>query len=263
MERTVQDVIDAVISAVPGAPFPKTVDVIKAGDPRQVVKSAATTFMPTYEVIEQAIRNKIDLIISHEPLYYYHQDETSWLAGDPIYEAKRRLIDEHRIAIWRLHDCVHRIEPDYTVVGLIKALGWTSYVLPGQPAVCRLPPRSLRELAGDIKARLGLAVVRVAGSDEMTCGRIGLQTGARGGQKQIEALRGLELDAVVCGEINEWETAEYIRDAVRMGFSKAVIEIGHSASEEDGMREIIPWLQTLLPGLPITFIPSGGFLRVL
>ena len=263
MKRTVQDVIDAIISAVPGAPFPKTVDVIKAGDPRQEVKAVATAFMPTYEVIEHAVRNKIDLIISHEPLFYYHQDETSWLAGDPVYEAKRRLIDEHRIAIWRLHDCVHRIEPDYTVVGLIKALGWTRYVLPGQPTVCRLPPRSLRDLAEEIKARLGLATVSVAGRDDMTCERLGILTGARGGQRQIEALRSLDLDAAVCGEINEWETAEYVRDAVRMGLSKAVIVIGHSASEEDGMREIIPWLQALLPGLPITFIPSGGVIRVL
>jgi len=33
MARTVQEVIEAIVAAVPGAPFPETVDTMKVGDP--------------------------------------------------------------------------------------------------------------------------------------------------------------------------------------------------------------------------------------
>ncbi len=69
------------------------------------------------------------------------------------------------------------------------------------------------------------------------------------------------LDTLVCGEINEWETNEYVRDASAAEHPKALIVIGHSISEEDGMREVIPWLQARLPEMPITFIPTGHPLR--
>jgi hypothetical protein len=37
--------------------------------------------------------------------------------------------------------------------------------------------------------------------------------------------------------------------------------LGHAASEEPGMRAIIPWLQARIPGVPITFVPTGRLLR--
>jgi putative NIF3 family GTP cyclohydrolase 1 type 2 len=45
-------------------------------------------------VIEQAIAKGANLIIVHEPTFYNHLDETAWLVHDPIYQAKRRLIDD-------------------------------------------------------------------------------------------------------------------------------------------------------------------------
>jgi putative NIF3 family GTP cyclohydrolase 1 type 2 len=43
-----------------------------------------------------------------------------------------------------------------------------------------------------------------------------------------------------------------------MGFKKGLIVIGHAASEEPGMRLIIPWLQERLPGVSIQFVPTGN-----
>lgn len=36
----------------------------------------------------------------------------------------------------------------------------------------------------------------------------------------------------VCGEINEWETNEYVSDAIRLGKNKALIVTGHAASRD-------------------------------
>jgi putative NIF3 family GTP cyclohydrolase 1 type 2 len=261
MERTVQDIINTIIADVPGAPFPETVDTLKTGDAGRKVKSVAVTFMATCEVIQRAIELGADLIITHEPTFYNHMDETDWLKVDPVYEAKRRLIDEHHLAIWRFHDYLHSLQPDPTIIGLLKALTWTTYALPDNPFVCQLPPRSLQELVLEIKSRLGLETVRVVGNMQMSCKRVGFMVGANGGRTHIEALSDLSLDVLVCGEINEWETNEYIRDAVGTGQPKALIVIGHSVSEEDGIREITPWLQERLPEMNVTFIPTGNSLH--
>jgi len=262
MKRTVQDVISTIIAAIPGAPYHDTVDTLKTGDPQQKVTAVAVTFMATYEVIEHTIQAGANLIITHEPTFYSHRDETAWLEGDPVYQAKRRLIDDNHIAIWRFHDYLHSIDPDPTTTGLLKALGWAEYAVPGKPNTCRLPTRTLGELVDGIKASLGLQTVQVVGDLQMSCSKVGISVGAIGGRVHIEAISSEALDVLVCGEINEWETSEYARDAVSTGHPRALVVTGHSASEEDGMREVLPWLQERLPGLPFHFIATGPALRM-
>jgi putative NIF3 family GTP cyclohydrolase 1 type 2 len=261
MKRTVQEVIDTIIAAVPGAPYPETVDTLKTGDPGQKVRAIATTFLASYDVIQRVIASGANLVITHEPTFYGHLDNTIWLESDPVYKAKRALIDSNHIAIWRFHDYLHSLTPDPTFTGLVKALGWSAYTLDDQPFVCQLPERTLGQLVQEIKSRLGLESVRVVGDPGMNCSRAGLVVGAPGGEMQISGMGSQALDVLICGEINEWEISEYARDAAASGLARALVVIGHSASEEDGMREIVPWLQQRLPDVPVSFIPTGPALR--
>jgi hypothetical protein len=105
--------------------------------------------------------------------------------------------------------------------------------------------------------------VRVAGPAELVCRRVGLVVGAPGGQVQIELLRRDDVDAIVCGEINEWETCEYVRDAAFFGRPKGLVVVGHANSEEQGMAYLATWLRPHLPGLPIVHVPSGDPLRTI
>src|SRR6185503_21240084 len=107
MSKTVQAVIDAIVAQVPGAPYPDTVDTLKTGDPQQMVTKIAVTFLASQQVIEQAIEQGANLIIAHEPTFYNHPDETTWLQEDPVYIAKRRRLEENQIAVWRFHDYLH------------------------------------------------------------------------------------------------------------------------------------------------------------
>src|SRR5262245_60662447 len=168
MERTIRQVIETILGAIPGAPFSETVDTLKTGDPDWKVTGIAVTFLATYNVIEAAIQNGTNLIITHEPTFYNHLDQTDWLEADPIYQAKRRLIEDNHMAIWRFHDYLHSIQPDPTIVGLLKALGWSNDALPDHPLVCKFPPRPAHELVHDMKSKLGISNVRVAGDMQMT-----------------------------------------------------------------------------------------------
>jgi putative NIF3 family GTP cyclohydrolase 1 type 2 len=259
MPLTIQQAIDAIIADVPGAPFPDTVDTVKIGDPTQPLTGIAITFLASYEVIQQAAQLGANLIITHEPTFYGHLDDTDWLKEDPVYAAKRQLIEQHNLVIWRFHDYLHSIPPDATLVGLLRELEWEPYLQ--TDFQCRIPPMTLGQLVAHLKARLGVESMRVVGDSDLRCEYVCVLPGFIGREVQIGVLGRPEVNVVIVGEIHEWETSEYARDAVSLGQSKALIVLGHAASEEPGMRAIIPWLQERIPGVPITFVPTGRLLR--
>jgi putative NIF3 family GTP cyclohydrolase 1 type 2 len=48
-----------------------------------------------------------------------------------------------------------------------------------------------------------------------------------------------------------------MRDANTAGKKKALILLGHNASEEPGMNFVAKWLGEFVTEVPIKFIPSG------
>jgi putative NIF3 family GTP cyclohydrolase 1 type 2 len=252
---TVQEVIDLLIGAAGRQGIPDTVDTIKTGDSARALAGVVTTFMANVGVIEQAIALGANLIVTHEPTFYNHRDETDWLADDPVYRAKRKLLDDHGIVTFRYHDFIHSITPDPVIQATSDQLGWTAGAVPEAPAVYRVPPSHLEELVADVKQRLGLPNVRVVGDPKQVCRRVGLLVGAPGGRRQIGFLSLNQVDAVVVGEIAEWETSEYVRDANRVGRPLALIVVGHSASEALGMKWLAGWLKPRLP-VPVDYVAA-------
>lgn len=260
---TVQQVIDLILKEIPGGPIDKTVDTLKAGDPTQEVTGIVTTMFATVGVIRKAIVQKANLIIVHEPTFYNHLDETAWLDGDSVYAFKKKLLDENKIAVWRFHDYWHRHNPDGIRMGVLTALGWKAYYNPDEPLIVTVPPMMLQKLITHVKTKLGIRNVRMIGDLSQVCKRILLMPGATGGRSHIESLEKGKPDVLICGEIAEWETSEYIRDARAMGLKPALIVLGHAQSEEPGMQWLVQWLQPKLPSLPVIHIPSENPLTTL
>jgi putative NIF3 family GTP cyclohydrolase 1 type 2 len=256
MPATIQDVISTILQAIPGAPLKETVDTFKSGDPSQEITGIVTTFLASYEVIQRGIGLGANLIITHEPTYYNHLDEVDWLDSDPVYAAKRQLIDQNDIVVWRFHDYWHRHRPDGILTGLAIALGWEDYA-GSEPRLYHIPPTTLGDLAASLKEKLGIHTVRAVGDLGMLCRRAVLLTGAAGGRRQIGLLRREDVDVSICGEINEWETSEYVRDAVAQGRQKGLIILGHANGEEAGMEWLVEWLRPRFPDIPITHVPAG------
>jgi len=258
MTLTIQQAIDSIIGAVPGAPFAKTVDKVTLGDTSQPIRGIVTTFLATHEIIEQVAKSSANLIISHETVFYNHIDEIDWLYHNAVYQNKRRLIEDNCLVIWRFHDYLHALPPDMTVVGMLRELAWEPNCRTEMLPFCPIPPMPLQDLVTYIKTKLGLEHIRVIGDLTMMCRGVAVLPGFAGKERQIHSLSQPEVDVVICGEAHEWEATEYVRDAVHMGHQKALIVLGHAASEEPGMKWIIPWLQTRVPGVPISFVPTGN-----
>ena len=115
---------------------------------------------------------------------------------------------------------------------------------------------NLLDLGRYIKDRLSLDRLLVVGDLSLMCKRAAILPGFPPAEFQIGALADPTVDVLITGEIHEWETSEYVRDATSLGIGKGLIVLGHAASEEPGLKRIIPWLEERLPEVSIVFTPT-------
>ncbi|MGA1531001.1 MAG: Nif3-like dinuclear metal center hexameric protein [Kiritimatiellia bacterium] len=233
------------------------VDIFKTGDPDQPVTGIVVTMFPSMTVLKQAVARKANFLIVHEPTFYDHLENTRRLKGNPVLEAKQAFIEKHGLVIWRFHNHMHRPQSDMIDAGVLDALGWADKVDSKAKNIVTLPERSLRELASELMQRLKASTLRVVGPPDMTLTRVGLCLGGRGFDTQQKMLRRDDVDVILVGEAVEWQLAELVRDANEFEMKKAVIWIGHNASEEAGMKHCAQWIKELVPEADITFVPSN------
>ncbi len=260
---TVGQVMDTFIKEVPNSPFPKTVDTLKSGNREMAVTGIVTTMFATIDVIRKAIALNANFIIAHEPTFYNHADDTKWLENDSVYRYKADLLEQHQLTVWRNHDYVHSLQTDGVRKGLIDQLGWQNYGDPKQDIYDLLPAVTLKALITQLKQKLNIQTLRYVGNLNQSCKKILLMPGAAGGATQIGSLSTKKPDVLVCGEISEWETAEYVRDAQAKGEQVSLVVLGHIASEEPGSAFMAQWLKTHFADLKTTHISSGNSLSFL
>ncbi|WP_241243073.1 Nif3-like dinuclear metal center hexameric protein [Paenibacillus whitsoniae] len=231
------------------------------------VTGVAVVFLATQALLEQATALGVNLVISHEGLFYCHrEDGATWLPDDPVVRRKRELLRRTGITVVRCHDRPHRCQPDTITAGLVEALGWAPQVVTHEPAaaVVAIEPMTLAQVARHVKAKLGIPYVRIAGNPELVCRRIGIAAGYRGGAGvAVPLIQAHGLDLVIAGEGPEWETPEYVRDAARQGRPLAYLALGHAESEEPGMRALAAQLRERFPGVPVHVLRDEPLFSVL
>jgi putative NIF3 family GTP cyclohydrolase 1 type 2 len=253
------EIIDR-IKAHAGIPWMKeTVDTFKSGDPDAPVTGIAVTMMATLDVLQRAAANKQNLIITHEPTFYDHQDQASEVPQgekDPVLVEKRAFIEKNHLIVWRFHDHWHRKKVDGIEAGNVRLLGWEKYQDPSNPYRFTIPETTIARLAEELREKFGISVIRVVGDRKMKVTRVAMSPGAAGAKREIGALQEPEVQVLLVGETREWETVEYVADAVTEGRQKALIILSHVPSEQPGMKDCADWLKTFVPEVPIEFVPT-------
>lgn len=256
---TARQVIERVQARV-GVPWKtETVDTFKAGDPNTTITGVAVTMMATMDVLQRAAASGHNLIITHEPTFYSHEDDPKDLPqheNDPVLAAKRKFIAEHRLVIWRFHDHWHARQPDGIDTGMARALGWEKYQDAKNPYLFAIPEITLQQLAADIAQKLQIGTLRVVGKREARIAKLALSPGASGFANETGALELPDVQLLILGETREWETVEYVADAISQGKEKALIILGHIPSEQAGMEECTRWIKGFVSDVPIDFIPA-------
>lgn len=226
-----------------------------------------TTCFASADVIRQAHARGANLIICHEALFWNHGDHTCWLANNKTFAAKRALLDEYGITVWRLHDHIHSGAPengrlvDSIFMGLADKLGWRDYVTgnPDCPMNFTIPETTAGELARFLVARLGLNGTRIVGDADARVRTVKVPMHLIGQfDNETTAAMDAGVDCLVTMEATDFTTSEYVRDSAQLGLGKAIICIGHFNVEEPGMEYMLRWLpEASGVDVPMSFVASG------
>ncbi len=255
--KSASEITETIIKNTGSDIIPNTVDVFKEGNPETQVKGIITCMFATMDILKQAVAKDCNFIIVHEPLYYNHLDDTTGLVNDQVYQEKRNFINSHKLVIWRFHDYIHSIKPDAILTGLVCKLGWEKYeMIKNTTNQFIIPATTLKGLLKSLKQKFPKSTFNVVGNPEMKLSKVGLAPGAPGGGEHLSILTDPNVDVLITGEAPQWETYEYVRDAVDFGKHKAVIFIGHIASEQSGMEYGAEWMRKFITDIPVYFIEN-------
>jgi putative NIF3 family GTP cyclohydrolase 1 type 2 len=255
--NTAAQVIETIIKNTGGVQISNTVDVIKEGNPETEIKGVITCMFATMDVLKQAVARNCNLIIVHEPLYYNHLDATGQFKNDSVFLQKKKFINDNNLVIWRFHDYIHSMKPDCIEAGMVLKLGWQKFLVNGTTNQFVFPETTLEELCKNLKLIFPKNAFYVVGKPFMKLTNVKLAVGAPGSGMHVRLLEDKNTDVVVAGEAQQWETYEYVRDAVDQGRNKAIIFLGHISSEEAGMEYCAGWLRSFVKDIPVFFIESG------
>jgi putative NIF3 family GTP cyclohydrolase 1 type 2 len=233
---------------------PSNFDGFHLGNPDTMVTGIATTFQPTLSVLQRAAASGKNFVVCHESTWWDGFDPYESLVNDPVCQAKVRFGEEHKMAVWRIHDHWHRRKPDPIFVGLAAKLGWAEYYdAVNRPRHYTIPEMSLEQVGRHIQSRLGTRNVVVVGPRDLMVKTVG--DCAHVLSSVLPSLR--LYDVALVGETPQHDTFEYLRDALALGERKGVVMISHEGLEEWGMELCAQWLKPLVPEVPVDWIPTG------
>jgi putative NIF3 family GTP cyclohydrolase 1 type 2 len=266
---TAQQVADRIRNNIGVGWKTDTVDAFKAGDPSTPVTRIVTTSLASLDVLNRAVNSGANLIITCEPTFYSKADTPTPPARrpfgqpaapleppfpDPVFSAKDAFLKKHNLVIFRLSDHWRLRNPDPFAQGFADALGWSKFA--GDPKHVSIPETSLQALVAHtsnaLKSRGGL---RVVGDPQLRVRELALLPGSTPIDASLAALPGV--DAIIAGEVREWESVEYLRDTNDLGGKKALILTGRIVSEDPGMQLCAQWLKTIVPEVASTWISAG------
>lgn len=251
-------VIDRIKANV-GIPWlTETVDRVVAGSPEARVRGIATTMMATLDVLKRADAAGRNMVITHEPTFYSHQDRTDDFTSDATFRFKDDFVKSRGMVVFHFHDHWHRRKPDGIALGMARELGWERDIVPGTQNEFAMAGKTVKEIAQHLQSRLGgESTIRVVGDPKMKVNRALASWGYISLGPGTAQIARPDVDLLIGGETREWEVVEYVQDQIASGKQKALIILGHVVSEQAGMKLCAEWLKTFITEVPIDFVAAA------
>src|SRR6478609_2345567 len=140
------------------------VDRFIAGSADMPVRGIGTTMMATFDALKAAVAQRVNLIITHEPTYWSHQDRLDQLQDDPLYKRKLAYIQAHNLIVYHFHDHWHAKQPVEGInEGMARKMGWTGYRDAVNSRHYNIPATTLGGLMRSFQARLKDRTLRAIG----------------------------------------------------------------------------------------------------
>ncbi len=255
----IREIMDRLFDWSPLVDRENRCDILVYGDEEKDVKKVATCIIATPDVLRKAKELGVELIINHEGTFHtlverYKGEEN--YHSDPIYLAKKALVEEIDIPIYRFHDYSHFTHIDKINDGFLKKLGIEGE-FDGKRTFVLEKPLTIDELESLMTERLNLHHIRLVGQRSKSVKCISLCVGAWGDVTLYEELSRKEIDAVICGEVCEYSICEYVRDSAQLGIDLSLFVLGHMGSERSGMEYVCDYINENIEGVEAVYIESG------
>lgn len=250
----------------------KTRDKVLYGETDKECTGIVTTIYASPDVIRKAHELGANLIIAHEALLWNHGDHREWLeeTQNKTYLAKKKLMDDYGITVWRFHDYIHSGIPykdgyiDGIFYGLAQETGWDDAIINEDisgAVYLECPETTPREVAKLIKEKWNLSGLKCIGNMDakvtkiLVCGHV-----MEGGDSNalIKRVDKEDINLLLPLELIDFTLTEYIKDSAQLGFDRAIIAPGHFNIEEPGMKYMEKWMDKALPEkIKTTYVQAG------
>ena len=232
-----------------------TCDGLILGDPNKEIKKLATCFKLNMALVDRAVAEGVDMVITHEPTFSREDPCSKYLELD---EKRLQKLQDSGLTVYRYHDHAHDRLPDYIHAGFWNALGLQGELLTPESFAVRYyrleTPLTVRELGLQIKEKLHLDAIKMAGPEDTLVKTVCLALGWVG-LKMIRAFVDTDAELYITGETDEAFSLEYIRDANYFGAQKSAFLLGHYGAEYAGMRLLAENLNKTIA--PTVFLEGG------
>jgi hypothetical protein len=237
-----------------GVPWRESsIDGFKAGSADAIVTGIATTVMATADVLRRSAAAGRNLVITQEPTFYTAPEDGGNRAADAVYLAKKALIDERHLVVWRFSEHWNARKPNESVTALANALGWSAYRQPDIDAVYKIPDARLDALIEHVRTKLRLrGGLRWIGRPDMPVRTVLLSPGTTDLPSTVARMP--RADVIIAGEPREWEAVPYVLDS---GAQKAMLSVGRVVSLEPGASACAAWIRSFVPEIGVEAFGAG------
>lgn len=290
--------VDLIVNATFGSPTSVAkYEGLCVGDQMAAVTGAVVCYAPTVDILRRATAEGRNLVITREHPFYLHGG-LSWtyvsegllredpvvargvggtdrdlyvvagLAHDPVVAAKRALIDQGGLIIYRQGAAWDQYRPAAQSAALARAIGL--HVPPDQESarrrgvVCDLPTHpSITELVKLARESLSCASPRIVGEPGQTASRVAVLAGETDPVPTLaDLLSDTQVDCVITGAGGILDEVDggiaYFLDVLGSGRQIAMLTLGHGPSHEPGVQEMTDVLRPALADVDLQYWPSGG-----
>jgi putative NIF3 family GTP cyclohydrolase 1 type 2 len=253
---TTDGLLDELFELTPWIDRSQSVDGVLYGSGKRQVKRVSTVWMPSLQVVREASRGGVDLLIVHEPLFYSHQTDSRMVASTKAAREKAASAELTDLVIARLHDVLDQA-PDF---GIPYALGrFLDLGEPQKVGADRYHHRyqlkeettvdAFAEHIAKKVARFGDPGVQVIGDGSQQVKTVGVGTGAITKPTEFRKL-GCDLFLLTDDGSTYYSEVQQCIDS-----NEPVIRLNHGSSEEPGMEQFADWLQKSRSTIEVTHIP--------
>jgi len=266
-----KEVLNFFLEAADWVDRSNTVDRIIIGDPEKEISDILVSLYPDLKAINYAIDHGFDMLITHEPTFWFHLNEVENLLGmqddAPRKKTgldKMRMIEESGLVILRNHDVWDRM-PKYGI-----PWAWANFLgLHGEPVAIGgagyqhrydVEPIPFDEFARKVALRtaaIGEPAVQVIGDGKRLVSKIGIGTGCA---CDLEVFIEMGCDAAVVTD----DGCIYCKDIKwAMDIDYPVIRVNHATSEEVGMITLAQYINEKLNGVKAVYLPHKSGIRII